>query len=231
MITTSRCIICGRPIVGAYYEDWAGQRICASHGQDAIHICHSCGCLCGGKAAHLGHDVWLCEGCDTNRITQQTANGVARYILNGYKKAGLGEIKDWTLKVAKLETLVSHMGSPGIKGYAQRMGSQYTVFVLRDLSKTFFADVLAHEMLHIWQFRRNLAPPQDLCEGFCNLGSYFVLDHIARHTGSREARNGCKRLMEDKDPIYGDGFRRIKQHFDHGGWHEAINVLQQANTR
>lgn len=160
-------------------------------------------------------------------MTQAQAQGVVDYIRNGYRQAGLGEIRGWTLKVSDLNTMARVCGSPNVKGYAHKSRSGYEVFILRDLSKLFFAHVLAHELLHIWQYHQGLYPEQQLCEGFCNLGSYYVLEHI----GGAEAEAQMKLLCENPDPIYGDGFRIIKKQYDKGGWPAATQYIRQSSDK
>ena len=104
------------------------------------------------------------------------------------------------------------------RGLAQAVGSNYTIFVYRELSRVAFAQVLAHEMLHIYQYNRNIHPEKSLCEGFCNLGSYVVLKAI--HV--KEADAAIENMKKCTDPIYGDGFRHLLTIYKNGGWHDAI---------
>ena len=95
-------------------------------------------------------------------------------------------------------------------------------YVLRHLSKTCYAGVLAHEMLHLWQNKNGLSPRRDICEGFCNLGSFEILKSI----GTQVAISRISALEQDPDSIYGEGFRRVKAVYDSGGWPAVINKLK-----
>jgi len=121
------------------------------------------------------------------------------------------------------QQIVQRSGRPGTLGLAQGVGSDYTVFFYRHITVVAFADVLAHELLHIWQYDHHIAPDALHCEGFCNLGSYFILSAI----GNAEANARIERMLKSPDPVYGDGVRLMKRHYDHGGWLEAIRVVKQ----
>ena len=221
VVTQEQCIVCGSHIHDSYYKDWAGQCICSSHASEDVHTCHSCYRLCGRNARQIGYGLWLCEICDKGRMTKSQAQGVVSYVLNGLRHAGLGEITGWSLKVSDLDTMVREFNSINVKGFAVDSGGIYTIYILRDLSKLFFANVLAHELLHIWQYRHHLSPPRDLCEGFCNLGSFYVMEHI----DGPEAQEIMRQIRENADPVYGEGFRKVYKAYQQGGWKKAVQLL------
>lgn len=222
------CVVCGRQPLGPFYKDWAGRVACSSHPREEVHACHCCSRICGSSGGHtIGHGLWVCDVCLQQRMTQQQAMGVVNYIQNGYRKAGLGDVKGWSLKVSDLETLVRESGDVNVKGFAKNFGGIYTVYILRDLPKLFFASVLAHELLHIWQYRQGLSPEQALCEGFCNLGSWYVL----RHIGGMEAEMLMRQLAANPDPIYGDGFRHVLGYYEEGGWPAAVQVIKDSSKK
>ena len=217
-----RCLLCGKNIVfSGGYEDWDGGFICSAHDTKDIHVCHCCHRLCGNDAHDCGNDIWMCGKCFERRMTQPQARSLVNYIQKGFQLAGLGEIRGWTLNVVRLEKIMQVFGNPHVKGYAQRCGNKFTIYMLCNLSKLFFADVIAHEMLHIWQYQHRLSPPEDLCEGFCNLGSYYVLEHI----GGPEAEELMRAMNANPDPVYGEGFRKIKAIYDKGGWKAAVEAI------
>lgn len=90
------------------------------------------------------------------------------------------------------------------------------------MSRTSYTSVLAHEMLHLWQYKNGLSLRQDICEGFCNLGSYEILKSI----GTQVAKSRMAIMEKPTDPIYGDGFRKVKVVYDRGGCAEVINKIK-----
>lgn len=49
----------------------------------------------------------------------------------------------------------------------------YDIHVIQNLSRAGFTGVLAHEVLHLWQYNYDLNTPSLLCEGMCELYSYL----------------------------------------------------------
>lgn len=78
-------------------------------------------------------------------------------------------------------------------------------------------------MLHLWQYKHQLNPRPEICEGFCNLGSYEVLKSI----GTEVALSRITHLEKDPDPIYGEGFRKVKSVYDTGGWQAVITKIKR----
>ena len=93
----------------------------------------------------------------------------------------------------------------------------------------FFAIFQKHAMPVSWLMRcyicgrkNGLSPRREICEGFCNLGSFEILKSI----GTQVAISRISALEQDPDPIYGEGFRRVKAVYDSGGWPAVINKLK-----
>lgn len=52
------------------------------------------------------------------------------------------------------------------RGLARSVGTDYTIYIFRELSRVAFVQVLAHEMLHVYQYINGINPPKSKCEGF-----------------------------------------------------------------
>ena len=50
----------------------------------------------------------------------------------------------------------------------------FTIYILNNLPKTQFEAILAHELLHIWLYKKSIFLDNSTMEGFCNLGSYLI---------------------------------------------------------
>lgn len=216
-----RCYICGKQIVGKYYIDWAGHCVCASHMSTLAH-CSICRQFCDHHAKAIGRGMMACQHCQKYRIEQAEAGKVIQYIQHLYSQTPLGRIEGWQLKMANAEAMFRLTKDDKARGLAQATGNKYTIYILRDLSQVAFAQVLAHEMLHVYQYARHLTPPQPRYEGFCNLGSYYVLTAI----GNPEAKAAIEGLRKDASPIYGAGFRDMLSCYTSGGWDAAIRHLR-----
>ena len=216
------CCICGNSICGKYYIDWIGHTVCASH-IDLVARCASCGQFCNSKAKEIGLGMKVCVHCQKYRIEKEESHVIVEYIKNIYRNSPIGEVTHWHLKMVNALRLFEMTQDKNTRGLAQARGHDYTIFVYRELSRVAFAQVLAHEMLHVYQYVHHLSPPKAICEGFCNLGSYVVLNAI----NNKEAKAAIENLMNNSDPVYGDGFRQMLELFRHGGWEEAITKIRQ----
>lgn len=211
------CLYCGKRIIGKYYYDWAGHTVCEKHFANIV-TCASCGQYCDVHAKDIGMGMKICPHCQKYRIEQADSDKVINFIKGIYAQTEVGHITNWHLKMVSAEKMYQLTHDKNTRGLAQAVGSNYTIFVYRELSRVAFAQVLAHEMLHIYQYNRNIHPDKSLCEGFCNLGSYVVLKAI--HV--KEADAAIENMKKCTDPIYGDGFRHLLTIYKNGGWHDAI---------
>lgn len=212
-----KCINCGTDRYGTYYRDWKNNYLCSSCIKNVQH-CVSCGQFCDTKAINIGMGSFLCRHCQEHFMMKKDCAYVVNFVKNVFRKQGLGEITSWRLKVMDAETIIAESGGKNVLGLAS---SEHIIYMFRHLSKVAFAEVLAHEMLHIWQFDRKIRYEPFYSEGFCNLGSYVVLKAI----GNAEAMAKIDTLESDTDPIYGDGYRFMKNAYSNGGWSSAIKCL------
>lgn len=218
------CYICGKRITGKYYTDWAGHCVCESHFA-TITRCAVCGAFCNKHAKDIGMGMKVCTHCQQCRIEQPEAKRIIGYIQNLYERTPLGKISGWTLKMVDANMLFKMSKDDKTRGLARAIGEEYTIFVLRELSQIAFAQVVAHEMLHIYQYLRHISPSAPKCEGFCNLGSYVVLSSIKVPGKDSEIQEAIQCLLKDPSPIYGDGLREVLSKYKKGGWEAAIKYI------
>ena len=86
-----------------------------------------------------------------------------------------------------------------------------------------FTGALAHELMHVWLFSN---APTDIDpafrEGSCNYAAYLALQKYS----DKEALFVIDRMLQDPDPIYGDGFRRVKEFVEEKGIRYWLHYLQ-----
>lgn len=218
----NKCYVCGKILFTTYYIDWGGHKVC-SECAESTPRCVCCGQFCDSNSIDVGTGERLCTYCQQHYMKKKDCARIVRFINRIYSKSVIGEIHNWKLKVMDAPKMLEVTGSPRVRGLAEKRGDIYTVYIFRQLSKVQFANVLAHELLHIWMYNRKLDPPPEYCEGFCNLGSYIVLSNI----DIEEAKMGRKALMQSDDPIYGEGFRICKLLYEEGGWPKVINEIKR----
>ena len=94
----------------------------------------------------------------------------------------------------------------------------HTIFMLFGLPKIEFEGALAHELMHVWLFERQVRLSLREIEGFCNLGNYLVFSRKPSPMASYLLKN----LQTDDDPIYGGGYRLMRKHLDAHGWENLL---------
>lgn len=215
------CYFCHKRINGQYYFDWAKHTICASHIHNIIK-CASCGQFCNSGAKDIGLNMKICAHCQKYRIERDDSGAIAQFINNIYQTSPIGRVTHWRLMMVDAEKLYMKTKNKNSRGIAQAVGSDYTIFIFRELSRVAFAQVLAHEMLHVFQYTKHIYPPKSLCEGFCNLGSYVILAQI----NNAEAQAAIDNMKNNPDSIYGEGFRQMLSVYETGGWEAAIQQIR-----
>lgn len=156
-------------------------------------------------------------------VSAQSALRIITYIRAFYREQGLGEIDHIDLHVFKDEDMDRLFGN----NVAGNANTQHEINSRRQLTPSEFAEVMAHEMLHCWMFERNIFPPPKLCEGFCELGAYLFLQRVNRPNALSLAQS----ILENPDPVYGDGFRLVYNSYIIGGWATVIDLISNGEYK
>ena len=98
------------------------------------------------------------------------------------------------------------------------------IYILQGLPEMSFISTCAHELMHLWFYSHNLTDIKPLLlEGSCNMAAYLVL----KRQLTPEAEFLIKGLFEDKDKIYGTGFRKVQKlasRLGTAGWLEYLKT-------
>lgn len=213
-----KCTICNSDIRGRYLIDAWQQPICAHH---TVEYCSACGRFVKPSDLHLPDGRCLCSFCQPSIVTTpQHIEWVeirVRAILASHGITDISQnvpihIVSPAEMARKNRSKQINLLQPGLTLTAQMMGlffskCRHTIYMFDYLPKVQFAGVLGHEMLHVWQNEKGISLPPPLTEGFCNVGSYVVYQSI----GNELAKYYVKRLEENTDPVYGDGFKEVKR--------------------
>lgn len=225
---TLTCCICGQEITGSYYTDIYKRPACGLHHQT---ICYCCGRFCDpAKSRFVPRYGHFCGHCEQRKVTAESAVRMAGVINKFYRENRI-LTPPYKLYIVDTDQMFHHGKSTGTNPvglatwrHAPPAENRRTnvVYLLDSLSRTLAASVMAHEVLHLWQYERYIKAPQVISEGFCNLGSYLFLQYINRE----ESLHHGEMMMRDRDPVYGQGFRDIKAEFDKGGWKGVVSLLK-----
>ncbi len=237
------CFFCKKPLVGAYYSDAWGHKVCRSHidGNEIV-LCSSCGGF-AEKNNTLLDGRTLCSACAGTAIkVGDNIDPISNFVLKNLGKVGFDDLRvdNVTVKIASAVEIGRIRGAEptiNVRGLAksQVMSSvggvlfgrkpsmNHTIYMLEHQPKAQFAGTLAHELLHAWQVQNGIQPPPPQCEGFCNLAAYYIFSISPTSLSKVLMQN----MMKSPDPVYGDGFRAVWAKYEELGWSGVIDLYRQ----
>ena len=92
--------------------------------------------------------------------------------------------------------------------------------------RTLNVPVLAYEYAHIWLNERFIEDSPPVVEGFCNLVSEVILLQEKGKLASIIREN----MKQSDSPVYGDGYRRMKQRLEVLGWTALLAEMKENTT-
>lgn len=235
-----RCIYCQKPLLGRYQVDAWGERYCAEHQQQYPH-CSFCGRLIPPGQQTAGWQAYGSERCSVCRSTAVDAIEQAQPLFQECKQwiAGQGfrfnrlplrlELHERACLLAMLQgRAVNHPLGVTLSTRHIQNGSVYSssiegVAVLQGMPALLFAGVVLHELGHVWLTVHGIESlPPWAEEGFCQLLSYTY------YTGqpTPEARYRASQLEAESDPVYGEGFRRVRALAASSGFERFVETLR-----
>jgi len=174
----------------------------------------------------------ICGQCKKTSVTDGVVvNRSKRKVLDLLAQAGFADIpKNIEIVLTNRHALTNKTDHPFTRGLTltnthfsnyKRVGMEHQIGILFGLPELEFSGILAHELLHVWQNQNDVKLSAMHTEGFCNLGSYWVY----RSESSDLSKQLIRLLMENKDPIYGNGFRLMHKKLENLGWKGLISEI------
>lgn len=210
-----KCTICNTEIKGRYWVDAWQQPICDCH---KVEYCYSCDRFVKPTDLHLADGRCLCPVCQPSAVfLPQHIEWVEKRVRPILARHGITGIPQVPIQLVTPEEMAVlnrsgqiNLFRQGLTATVQTTGwfsskSEHTVYIFTQLPRIQFAGVLAHELLHVWQHEKHIQLPSDLTEGFCNVGSFATYESI----GNDLSRHLIRKMEENPDPVYGDGFRKV----------------------
>ena len=234
-----RCALCGKPLVGEFLVDQWGTRYCKVH-QGQYPTCMYCGRMVPPslQEAPGQHDAMRCPICRKSAIeTAEEAQPLFKQLKQWVGSQGLRynnlrlslELCDRRKMASYLQgrTEPHALGATVSSTYTQQgrvvRTEVDTVVVLRGLPAIEFCGVVAHELGHVWLTVHGIQKlPAWAEEGFCELLAYRYYSDIS----TDEGRYHTERITRNPDPVYGEGFRRIRAMVDKVGFERFIDLLR-----
>jgi hypothetical protein len=241
-----RCAYCNAPLVGEYLVDGWGTKFCARHRQE-YPACDFCGRLIPPSQQERGDPLAIqskrCAVCRSRAIESWPSARPLYEEVTNWVKAQLPGFPAATFKLelcdrATLNRYISTIGmSPGgeihtsgvtrstqhfING--REVGTEVDgIAVLRGLPTPLFQGVLAHELGHAWLITQGitgLAPWLE--EGLCEMLAHRYYSHLSTPEGRYYAQN----IEQNPNPIYGEGFRKLRTTINRVGFLNYVTQLR-----
>ncbi|GCE25542.1 hypothetical protein KDA_10260 [Dictyobacter alpinus] len=231
------CVYCDKPLMGEYLVDYWGQKFCREHEKQFAH-CAYCGRLVSPEQQESGAQAVRCPICRSTAIeTSSEAKPLFSHVIRWMNAQGLmyNNLKlslDLCGRAHLADLLregnVGHsLGATTSAMYTQNGRLVRTeingIAVLQGLPAILFQGVTVHELGHVWLIvagAHDLPPWAE--EGFCELLSYRY--YVEANTP--ESRYHSTSKERNPDPIYGEGFRRMRQLSDRVGFPRLIESLR-----
>jgi hypothetical protein len=235
------CMACGQSISCDSYKDYWGGRYCVHHVNE-IPACDFCGRLVAGlitgKGVRYPDGRVLCGVCRPSAVT--TESGAKALMLEVAAKLRSIDVsvdcKQVTVLLLgrdQLARLMNDSAHPklGLTEYipipndgGDVKTQSFNIMLLFGMPTTQAKAVLAHELMHVWLFDHGIVDiDAALREGSCNYAAYWYMDSL----GSAESNFVKRAIISNLDPVYGRGFRDVKQYVDTNGTAAWLQMLRE----
>lgn len=235
-----RCELCGKIIDGEYiFDDW-GHVVCAYH-QEHIVQCWACGQMIteAGADTVYADGRHTCGACRAEAIfCPEKAQLVLAEVATAMNRLGINVDLETPLELVSADELKRLSGASTRDPYGLATGEtrswlhgiltdrRQQVYALYGCPRGLLMEVLAHELMHTWMYNRdrygtNIA----LAEGSCEYASLLVLEKLDRERAERFLNH----KLQDPDPNYGEGFRRVRDWVGEVGIATWLNYLNSHN--
>jgi len=229
------CCLCKEGLSGKVIQDSWGN---AAHLKHSISFCGSCDRILSprgsGGAFQYSDRRFICGFCKKSAITEGVAANRSRRRVQGLLegKGFQGIPKNIKVVLAPSQTLSTHSRKRGTAGLTlshyhfsdyKRVGITHQIGILYGLPKIEFEAVLAHELLHVWQHENGIKFSPAYREGLCELGAYLIYSEDP----SDLSRCLLKKMFESKDPVYGNGFRLMRNKLEKSGWMGLLEEIMK----
>ena len=150
-------------------------------------FCECCSRIISQKITNGGYRLndgrHICSLCDVSIIrTDQEIINSSKYVYSVLEKNGVDNVDMDEIKIAlidknKMKELYGYHKMDHLQGITKIdpiAQNPFNIYILDNLPKTQFEAILAHELLHVWLYKKNIFLDNLTMEGFCNLGSYII---------------------------------------------------------
>ena len=235
-----RCVYCNEPLMEEFMVDAWGAKYCKKHRRE-FPACEFCGRLIPPAQQERGdekHNSTRWPKCRSRAIeTPEQARAAFAAVKRWVSGQGLAynnlPISLQLADRAYLAKYASEHGQPHMLGVtlstAHSLNGREThtdvdgVAVLKGLPVLLFDGVVTHELGHVWLIAHGIKGlPLWAEEGFCELLSHRYYTQL----NTPESRYHSEGIEKNPDPVYGEGFRRVRVIAERVGFANLLKTLQ-----
>lgn len=238
------CSLCSTEIQGSYLYDHWGNKAHSAHDGQPTGQCHVCARLVASGLAEsrqLSDGRLLCQPCARSEVQDFQAIQAAKLaVIARLQAVGFDYIPDYVkVSLSEDQQLLNQRmrSSPtaNIHGLTRTVERQipgyglmleHQIQIISGLPHIAFMGVMAHELLHVWIHEnqlRHLSHAQ--VEGFCNLGTALMMQQAPAEEQAL-ASVLLRRMAEDTDSAYGEGYRAMAWQLQQLGWPALLAALK-----
>lgn len=204
--TTPRCVGCNQLIKGQYSVYSGFEGVCCDRCQNETPACLSCLRPCGPSPVKLDNGQVICRDCSKTAILDRSnfhsiivevSKDIERNLL-------MTVVSDIEFKLA--DRFDTSREAEGYRELGQfiRTGNDFSIEILKGLSRPICLETVAHELAHAWQYENHPhLKDQELVEGFAQWVAGKVLEH--------KGYSDLIVRLHLRDDVYGRGYRRLKE--------------------
>jgi hypothetical protein len=237
------CSVCGESLNGKYLVDVYGNEYHPEH-QQTHHRCDSCGRIISerttGGGVMLPDGRTICNVCHRHAVTNnQTLDQLMRRTAEILTGIGIA-IPVHNIQVALIDR--NQMRSMYLSGHGKHVrglciseykkarnvrypAHRHTIYILSGLSVLDTEAALAHELMHAYinerPALRQKLQRQKIEEGMCEFISFVYLSR----GNTEEILARLKGIAHNRDPVYGEGFRKVHAMFKNGTTDDVVVYL------
>lgn len=226
----SKCAVCSLPLSGKYTVDMYGNKYHTAH-LNEMPKCDCCDRIISNKLTNGGKEYadgrHVCSICyATALFDARDFTTALQTVLHQLYSMGI-KLDLSRIKIYGVDRNSLRKNAPGytdnMQGYCHseteskfnngvlaKESISHVIYVLNGLPSAALESVVAHELMHVWLYENTRGNYSDkIREGACNYISYIYLNSLL----VKNADDFIKKLDASPDPIYGGGFREIKNKF------------------
>jgi hypothetical protein len=213
------CPVCHQTMTTGFWVALTGEQFCDRHSGMASCV------LCGMPADGSGLAISLCRRCAATSVrTQDDVKRKLPDIKQQLAALGIRTVSPVRVQLASAENLSGIAGDHALGVTVSRGKEVINLLVLQDLPLLRFGTTVAHELMHSYMTQNGFGEvPVRIAEGMCQLLAYAW---VIRQDGILAAAER-RQIEENPNPIYGDGFRQVREAVRRVGVRRTLATVAQ----